>query len=52
VRAKRIVDAWAEQKVVREIMMFLHSNGVRTARPAGLQDLRRRRRAADDGESA
>ena len=32
VRARRIVDAWAEQKVVREIMMFLHSNGVGTAR--------------------
>jgi exodeoxyribonuclease V alpha subunit len=32
VRAKRIVDAWAEQKVVREIMMFLHSNSVGTAR--------------------
>src|SRR6516165_8284047 len=32
VRAKRITDAWAEQKVVREIMMFLHSNGVGTAR--------------------
>ena len=32
VRAKRIVDAWAEQRVVREIMMFLHSNGVGTAR--------------------
>ena len=31
-RAKRITDAWAEQKVVREIMMFLHSNGVGTAR--------------------
>ena len=52
VRAKRIVDAWAEQRVVREIMMFLHSNGVGTARPADLQDLRRRRRAGDDGESA
>ena len=25
VRAKRITDAWAEQKVVREIMVFLHS---------------------------
>ena len=24
VRAKRITDAWAEQKVVREIMVFLH----------------------------
>ena len=31
-RAKRITDAWAEQKVVREIMMFLHTNGVGTAR--------------------
>ncbi|MCY4237993.1 MAG: ATP-dependent RecD-like DNA helicase [Rhodospirillaceae bacterium] len=32
VRAKRITDAWAEQKVVREIMVFLHSHGVSTAR--------------------
>ena len=32
VRARRIVDAWAKQKIVREIMMFLHSNGVGTAR--------------------
>src|SRR5208337_2264059 len=32
VRAKRITDAWAEQKVVREIMIFLHSHGVGTAR--------------------
>ena len=32
VRAKRIRDAWAEQKIVREIMVFLHSNGVGTAR--------------------
>jgi len=31
-RAKRITDAWAEQKVIREIMVFLHSNGVGTAR--------------------
>jgi len=34
VRAKRITDAWAEQKIVREIMVFLHSNGVGTARAA------------------
>lgn len=27
-RAKRITDAWAELKIVREIMVFLHSNGV------------------------
>ena len=32
VRAKRITEAWAEQKVVREIMVFLHSHGVGTAR--------------------
>ena len=27
-RAERIVAAWAEQKIVREIMVFLHSHGV------------------------
>jgi exodeoxyribonuclease V alpha subunit len=32
VRAHRISAAWAEQKVVREIMVFLHSNGVGSAR--------------------
>lgn len=32
VRARRITAAWAEQKVVREIMVFLHSHGVGTAR--------------------
>jgi exodeoxyribonuclease V alpha subunit len=32
IRAKRITDAWAEQKIVREIMVFLHSHGVGTAR--------------------
>src|SRR5437764_6040039 len=32
VRAKRITDAWAEQKIVREIMVFLHSHGVGTAK--------------------
>jgi exodeoxyribonuclease V alpha subunit len=31
-RAERIVDGWAEQKVIREIMLFLHSNGVGTSR--------------------
>ena len=31
-RARRITDAWAEQKIVREIMVFLHSHGVGTAR--------------------
>jgi exodeoxyribonuclease V alpha subunit len=32
VRAERITAAWAEQKVVREVMIFLHSHGVGTAR--------------------
>ena len=32
VRASRIAAAWAEQKAVREIMVFLHSHGVGTAR--------------------
>jgi exodeoxyribonuclease V alpha subunit len=31
VRAQRITAAWAEQKIVREIMVFLHSHGVGTA---------------------
>ncbi len=32
VRARRIVAAWAEQKAVREIMVFLHAHGVGTSR--------------------
>ena len=32
VRASRITAAWSEQKIVREIMVFLHSHGVGTAR--------------------
>jgi exodeoxyribonuclease V alpha subunit len=32
VRAASILTAWAEQKAVREIMVFLHSHGVGTAR--------------------
>jgi exodeoxyribonuclease V alpha subunit len=31
-RKARVVVAWAEQKVIREIMVFLHSHGVGTAR--------------------
>ncbi len=31
-RASRIVSGWAEQKVIREIMLFLHSHGVGSAR--------------------
>ena len=33
-RRKRIKDAWAEQKVVRDIMLFLHAHGVSTNRAA------------------
>src|SRR3954470_14016812 len=31
-RAERIVKGWAEQKVIREIMLFLHGHGVGTSR--------------------
>jgi exodeoxyribonuclease V alpha subunit len=31
-RAERIVAEWADQKVIREIMIFLHSHGVSTLR--------------------
>ena len=31
-RRRKIKDAWAEQKVIRNIMVFLHSNGVSTSR--------------------
>ncbi len=31
-RAERIIAGWAEQKIIREIMLFLHSNGVGTLR--------------------
>src|SRR5271154_6913358 len=29
-RAERIIAGWAEQKVIREIMLFLHGNGAAT----------------------
>jgi exodeoxyribonuclease V alpha subunit len=31
-RAERIIAGWAEQKIIREIMLFLHTNGVGTSR--------------------
>lgn len=31
-RRRRIKEAWAEQKIIRDIMVFLHSNGVSTSR--------------------
>jgi ATP-dependent exoDNAse (exonuclease V) alpha subunit len=45
VRAGRITVAWAEQKIVREIMVFLHSHGVGTA--SYVENVN-----ADDGELA
>jgi exodeoxyribonuclease V alpha subunit len=32
VRAQRILEAWRDQKAVRDIMVFLHSHGVGTSR--------------------
>jgi exodeoxyribonuclease V alpha subunit len=32
VRAQRIVEGWADQRVIRDIMVFLHANGVSTSR--------------------
>jgi exodeoxyribonuclease V alpha subunit len=32
VRTRRIVEAWNAQKIVREIMVFLHSHGISTSR--------------------
>ncbi len=40
VRAGRITAAWAEQKAVREIMVFLHSHGVGTARAVRIFNIR------------
>jgi exodeoxyribonuclease V alpha subunit len=31
-RAARVIAGWAEQKVIREIMLFLHANGVGSSR--------------------
>jgi exodeoxyribonuclease V alpha subunit len=50
-RAERIIAGWAEQKVIREIMLFLHSNGRRyVAGGAHLQDLWCRCRSPHLGE--
>jgi exodeoxyribonuclease V alpha subunit len=40
VRASRITTAWAEQKAVREIMVFLHSHGVGSVRQDAFARLR------------
>src|SRR5262249_46041873 len=31
-RKQRVIDAWSAQKIIREIMVFLHGHGVGTAR--------------------
>ena len=31
-RAEKIIKSWADQKVIRDIMVFLHSHGISTAR--------------------
>ena len=31
-RAKKITSGWADQKIIREIMVFLHAHGVSTSR--------------------
>lgn len=31
-RAKKITSSWADQKIIREIMVFLHAHGVSTSR--------------------
>ncbi|MEW9855207.1 helix-hairpin-helix domain-containing protein [Novosphingobium sp. M1R2S20] len=36
--AGRIVLGWAEQKIIREIMLFLHSSGVGSARQTKVAD--------------
>ena len=41
-RRPRINDAWAEQKVIRNIMVFLHSNGVSTSRAVRVYRTRHR----------
>jgi hypothetical protein len=38
-RAGLIIAGWAEQKVIREIMLFLHSNGVNTSRAVRIYSL-------------
>jgi exodeoxyribonuclease V alpha subunit len=35
-RAQRIVAGWADQKIIREIMLFLHTHGVGTWRAVGI----------------
>ncbi len=50
-RAAQIVEAWSGQKVIRDIMVFLYGARRRhVARRADLQDVRRRRDRAHQGE--
>ena len=40
-RAERIIAGWVEQKVIREIMLFLHGNGISTSRAVPVSATRR-----------
>jgi len=40
-RRQKIKEAWAEQKVIRKIMVFLHSNGVSTRRAVRIRPMAR-----------
>jgi exodeoxyribonuclease V alpha subunit len=39
-RKQRVIEAWAEQKIIREIMVFLHSHGVGTSATSSLRGVR------------
>jgi exodeoxyribonuclease V alpha subunit len=52
VRANRIAAAWAEQKVVREIMVFLHSHGVGSARAVRIRSAGFRTNSASRSSAA
>ncbi len=45
-RAERIRNGWAEPKVIREIMLFLHRHGVGTSRAVRTEQAKQSRRAA------
>ena len=49
-RAESIVVAWADQKAIREIMIFLHRHSGGHPSGAHFQDLRRRRHTTNLGE--
>jgi exodeoxyribonuclease V alpha subunit len=50
VRAQRITAAWAKQRIVHEIMVFLHSHGVGTVRAVQIYKTYGRCSSGDDPE--